>query len=163
LDKWQVRTDHLSWSARQIRQSMISRLNAAMTANLPLMRVLVPLSPLLGLIGTVSGMLEVFDSMALRGSADARTMASGVSHAVFIKELGLMVNRPSGADPTQASGGNSVPVHVLANGEIWIDNRVIDLRAVRANVERIFATNPKSGVLIIADKDAETGLVVQVV
>jgi len=82
--------------------------------------------------------------------------------AVFIKELGLMVNRPSGADASN-TGGNSVPIHVLANGEIWIDNRVIDLRAVRANVERTFATNPKSGVLVIADKDAETGLVVQVV
>jgi biopolymer transport protein ExbD len=83
--------------------------------------------------------------------------------AVFIKELGLMVNRPSGADATQASGGNTVPVHVLTNGEIWVDNRVVDLRAVRANVERLYAANPKSGVLIIADKDAETGLVVQVV
>jgi len=82
--------------------------------------------------------------------------------AVFIKELGLMVNRPSGAEASQ-TGGSSVPVHVLANGEIWIDNRVIDLRAVRANVERLYATNPKNGVLIIADKDAETGLVVQVV
>ncbi|HUE37897.1 MAG TPA: MotA/TolQ/ExbB proton channel family protein [Candidatus Binatia bacterium] len=92
LDKWQARADHLSWSARQIRQSMISRLNAAMTANLPLMRVLVPLSPLLGLIGTVSGMLEVFDSMALRGSADARTMASGVSHAMICTLTGLAVS-----------------------------------------------------------------------
>jgi biopolymer transport protein ExbB len=92
LDGWQSRTDHLSWSARQIRQSMISRLNAAMTANLPLMRVLVPLSPLLGLIGTVSGMLEVFDSMALRGSADARTMASGVSHAMICTLTGLAVS-----------------------------------------------------------------------
>ena len=92
LDKWQARADHLSWSARQIRQAMISRLNAAMTANLPLMRVLVPLSPLLGLIGTVSGMLEVFDSMALRGSADARTMASGVSHAMICTLTGLAVS-----------------------------------------------------------------------
>jgi biopolymer transport protein ExbB len=92
LDKWRARADHLSWSARQIRQSMISRLNAAMTANLPLMRVLVPLSPLLGLIGTVSGMLEVFDSMALRGSADARTMASGVSHAMICTLTGLAVS-----------------------------------------------------------------------
>jgi biopolymer transport protein ExbD len=83
--------------------------------------------------------------------------------AVFIKELGLMVNRPSGADPSQASAGNSVPIHVLANGEIWIDNRVIDLRAVRANVERMYASNPKNGVLVIADKDAETGLVVAVI
>ena len=92
LESWQARADHLSWSARQIRQAMISRLNGAMTANLPLMRVLVPLSPLLGLIGTVSGMLEVFDSMALRGSADARTMASGVSHAMICTLTGLAVS-----------------------------------------------------------------------
>ena len=83
--------------------------------------------------------------------------------AVFVKELGLMVNRPSGAEATQTTGGSSVPVHVLANGEIWVDNRVVDLRAVRANVERLYAANPKSGVLIIADQTAETGLVVQVV
>ncbi|MGH7822725.1 MAG: MotA/TolQ/ExbB proton channel family protein [Candidatus Binatia bacterium] len=92
LDAWRNRGDHLSWCARQIRQASISRLNAAMTANLPLMRVLVPLSPLLGLIGTVSGMLEVFDSMALRGSADARTMASGVSHAMICTMTGLAVS-----------------------------------------------------------------------
>jgi biopolymer transport protein ExbB len=71
---------------------MISRLNAEMTANLLLMKVLVPLAPLLGLIGTVSGMLEVFDSMALRGSADARTMASGVSHAMICTLTGLAVS-----------------------------------------------------------------------
>ena len=92
LEGWESRGDHASWCARQIRQATISRLNAAMTANLPLMRVLVPLSPLLGLIGTVSGMLEVFDSMALRGSADARTMASGVSHAMICTLTGLAVS-----------------------------------------------------------------------
>ena len=82
--------------------------------------------------------------------------------AVFVKELGLMVNRPSGADPTQASGGNSVPVHVLANGEIWIDNRVVDLRAVRANVERFHAENADAPVIVVADKEAPTGILVQV-
>ena len=71
---------------------MISRLNAGMTANMPLMQVLVPLSPLLGLIGTVSGMLQVFDSMALRGSADARAMASGVSEAMICTMTGLAVS-----------------------------------------------------------------------
>jgi len=89
---WRARQEHVSWCARQVRQAMISRLNASMTASLPLMRVLVPLSPLLGLIGTVSGMLEVFDSMALRGSADARTMASGVSHAMICTLTGLAVS-----------------------------------------------------------------------
>ena len=89
---WEAREDRTSWSSRQIRQMMISRLNAGMTQGFPLMQVLVPLSPLLGLIGTVSGMLEVFDSMALRGSADARTMASGVSHAMICTQTGLAVS-----------------------------------------------------------------------
>ena len=90
--EWLARTDRGSWCARQIRQAAISRLHVAMTAGFPLLQVLVPLSPLLGLIGTVSGMLEVFDSMALRGSADARTMASGVSHAMICTMTGLTVS-----------------------------------------------------------------------
>ena len=89
---WKARTDHSSWCARQIRRAMISKLNGAMTAGFPLLQVLVPMSPLLGLIGTVSGMLEVFDSMALRGSADAKTMASGVSHAMICTMTGLAVS-----------------------------------------------------------------------
>ena len=89
---WQARSEHKSWCARQIRRAMISRVNTAMSANLLLLRVLVPLSPLLGLVGTVSGMLEVFDSMALRGSADARAMASGVSMAMICTLTGLAVS-----------------------------------------------------------------------
>jgi biopolymer transport protein ExbD len=83
--------------------------------------------------------------------------------AVFVKELGLMVNRPSGAETTQASASGTIPIQILQNGEIWIEGRAVDLRAVRANVERLFATNPKNGVLIIADTNAETGVLVQVV
>ncbi len=92
LANWQSRREHRSWCARQIRRALISRVNTAMNANLVLLRVLVPLSPLLGLVGTVSGMLEVFDSMALRGSADARAMASGVSMAMICTLTGLMVS-----------------------------------------------------------------------
>lgn len=90
--QWMARKDHTSWCARQIRQMMISRLNVAMTSGFQMMQVLVPLSPLLGLVGTVSGMLEVFDSMAMRGSADARSMASGVSHAMICTMTGLAVS-----------------------------------------------------------------------
>jgi biopolymer transport protein ExbB len=92
IDKWNARSDHLSWCARQIRDAMIARLSSEMSANLLVMRTLVPMAPLLGLIGTVSGMLEVFDSMALRGSADARTMATGVSHAMLCTMSGLAVS-----------------------------------------------------------------------
>jgi biopolymer transport protein ExbB len=92
LAQWNARKDKSSWTARQIRQAMISRLAVAMNANLPVLRVLVPLCPLLGLLGTVTGMLEVFDAMAARGSADARTMASGVSQAMVCTMTGLAVS-----------------------------------------------------------------------
>jgi len=92
LGQWHARKDHASWTAHQIRRAMISRLNVAMTANLGILKVLVPLCPLLGLLGTVTGMLEVFDSMAARGSADARTMASGVSQAMVCTMTGLAVS-----------------------------------------------------------------------
>jgi len=92
LATWRARTDHQSWCARAIRQMMISKLNAGMSSNLTLMKVLVPLSPLLGLIGTVTGMLKVFESMALLGSADARTMANGVSEAMICTLTGLAVS-----------------------------------------------------------------------
>ncbi|MDX2222525.1 MAG: MotA/TolQ/ExbB proton channel family protein [Rhodospirillaceae bacterium] len=91
-DQWNARGDRSSWCARQIRAAMVSRLNAAMTSGFPVLQVLVPLSPLLGLVGTVVGMLEVFDSMAIRGSADARSMASGVSEAMICTMTGLAVS-----------------------------------------------------------------------
>jgi biopolymer transport protein ExbB len=90
--EWMARKDHTSWCARQIRAAMISRLNGSMTTGFPVLQVLVPMAPLLGLIGTVWGMLEVFDSMALRGNADARSMASGVSAAMICTMSGLAVS-----------------------------------------------------------------------
>lgn len=92
LRDWNSRRDHQSWSAHQIRKAMISRLNSAMAENMPVLKVLVPMCPLLGLVGTVHGMLEVFDSMAILGSADARTMASGVSKAMNCTMTGLAVS-----------------------------------------------------------------------
>jgi biopolymer transport protein ExbB len=90
--QWEARSERTSWCAQQIRQAMISRLNVAMNSGFPIMQVLVPMAPLLGLIGTVTGMLEVFDSMALRGNADARSMASGVSQAMICTMSGLAVS-----------------------------------------------------------------------
>ena len=83
--------------------------------------------------------------------------------AVFVKELSLMVNRSGGAVTSPASGASSIPITITAQGEIWLDGRVVDLRAIRANVEQLHAVKPKSGVLVIADQSAETGLLVQVV
>lgn len=92
LATWQERSEHTSWKSRQIRRALISRLNAGMSSNFQVLRVLVPMAPLLGLVGTVSGMLNVFDSMAARGSADARSMANGVSEAMICTLTGLAVS-----------------------------------------------------------------------
>jgi biopolymer transport protein ExbD len=85
--------------------------------------------------------------------------------AVFAKEIALMVNRPQGEMQQTVSNeqSGSILIQILSNGEIWMDGRVVDVRAVRANVERMHAVNPKYGVLISADKESETGIMVQVV
>jgi biopolymer transport protein ExbB len=89
---WRARPERSSWSAHQIRRALISRVNLGMSSNLQLLKVLVPMAPLLGLVGTVSGMLNVFDSMAALGSADARSMATGVSEAMVCTLSGLLVS-----------------------------------------------------------------------
>jgi len=83
--------------------------------------------------------------------------------AVFVKEFGLMVSRPGGQIQTGGEGETSTSVQILSSGEIFIEDRVIDLRAVRANIERIHAVTPNKAVLIIADRDAPTGLLLEVV
>mgnify|MGYP001561964696 CR=1 FL=1 len=83
--------------------------------------------------------------------------------AVFVKEFGLAVNRPGGQVQPGSAGEPSLPIQILAGGEILIEDRVVDLRAVRANIERVHAVTPKKGVLIVAEEEAQTGLLIQVV
>jgi biopolymer transport protein ExbD len=84
--------------------------------------------------------------------------------AVFVKESGLQVNRPTSFEtPPDEQDSKSIQIQILDNGEIWVDNRAVDVRAVRANVERMSAVNPDSGVLIIAQENAPTGTLVEVV
>jgi biopolymer transport protein ExbD len=82
--------------------------------------------------------------------------------AVFVKESGLEVNRPTSFEQNE-SDAESIQIQILDNGEIWVDNRAVDVRAVRANVERMSAVNPESGVLILAQDQAPTGTLVEVV
>jgi biopolymer transport protein ExbD len=83
--------------------------------------------------------------------------------AVFVKESGLEVNRPTSFEQPEESDNESIQIQILENGEIWVDNRAVDVRAVRANVERMSAINPDSGVLILAQDAAPTGTLVEVV
>jgi len=79
----------------------------------------------------------------------------------FVKESGVKVSRPSAETAAQDKKGN-IMVAIKPNGEIWIDKRAVDVRSVRANVEKLRAESPESGVVIQADTDSRTGLLVQV-
>ena len=83
--------------------------------------------------------------------------------AVFVKESGLDVNRPTSFEQHNENDAKSIQIQVLNNGEIWIDSREVDVRAVRANVERMSAVNPEAGALILANEQAPTGTVVEVI
>jgi len=80
--------------------------------------------------------------------------------AVFTKELAIQVER-SGAVAGQKESG-SIIISISAEGEVTVDNRVVDVRAVRANVERLHALKPDYGVMVVANQEAQTGVLVQV-
>jgi biopolymer transport protein ExbB len=90
LTAWGARTDTKSWSAHQIRTMMISKISLDVRNTLPIIEVLVTICPLLGLIGTVTGMIEVFFVMAVSGGGDAKSMAGGVSKATIPTMAGMV-------------------------------------------------------------------------
>ena len=81
--------------------------------------------------------------------------------ASFVKEAGIDVNRPNAATAERKEKGN-ILVAISENNQIWIDRRQVDPRALRANIERMHAENPQGSVVIQADKEAKTGLLVEV-
>ena len=88
--QWQQRQEHHSWQARQVRAAMVSRLSVAANGSIPMIKTLVALCPLLGLLGTVTGMIDVFDVLALSGTGNARSMAAGVSKATIPTMAGMV-------------------------------------------------------------------------
>jgi biopolymer transport protein ExbD len=81
--------------------------------------------------------------------------------ASFIKEAGIDVNRPDAPTSQRVEDAN-ILIAISANDEIWIDRRLIDPRAVRANIERLHAENPKGSVVIQADKKSTNEMLVTV-
>ncbi|MDZ7736925.1 MAG: biopolymer transporter ExbD [Gammaproteobacteria bacterium] len=81
--------------------------------------------------------------------------------ASFTKEAGIDVDRPSAQTAVRQERGNLV-IAINQNGEVWIDNQQVDVRAVRAHVQRLHAQNPEGTVIITADKQSRSGLLVDV-
>lgn len=87
--EWRARRDTSSWYAHQIRRAVLSRTSLELNRGIPTIKTLVAICPLLGLLGTVTGMVEVFDVMAFSGSGNPRAMASGVAHATIPTLAGM--------------------------------------------------------------------------
>lgn len=87
---WKERAERESWHATQIRESLISEVSGRCNQFVGSIQTLVSLCPLMGLLGTVTGMMEVFEVMALTGSGNARAMAAGVSRATIPTMAGMV-------------------------------------------------------------------------
>ncbi|WAC45476.1 biopolymer transporter ExbD [Pseudomonas sp. SL4(2022)] len=79
----------------------------------------------------------------------------------FIKEAGVDVQRPQAETASPQDKGN-ILIAITADGQVWMDKKVVDVRSVRAHVERMRIDQPDGAVVVQADQDARTGLVVQV-
>ena len=82
--------------------------------------------------------------------------------ASFIKEAGVEVNRPDDNQPDDPEDSTSIVVEVASDNQIWMENRRVDIRAVRANIQRLLAEDPEAPVTITVEKGAEAGIVVDV-
>jgi biopolymer transport protein ExbB len=89
-EAWRSRSDHQSWFADQARRLLVSEMRLDLNHSVNSIKTLVALCPLLGLLGTVTGMIEVFDVMAIAGSGNTRAMASGVSKATIPTMAGMV-------------------------------------------------------------------------
>lgn len=89
---WAARNDHKSWYAHAVRERLISETVQEADRFNNVIRALVAVTPLLGLLGTVTGMVEVFDVMATTGNSNARLMAAGISKATIPTMAGLVAS-----------------------------------------------------------------------
>jgi biopolymer transport protein ExbD len=81
--------------------------------------------------------------------------------ASFVKEAGIDVNRPEAATAVKKDRAN-ILVAISAKGDIWINKRKVDVRAVQANIERLYAENPQGTVVIQADRKSTTDVLIKV-
>ena len=81
----------------------------------------------------------------------------------FVKEVGIDVNRPSNAPVKEQKLSEVVPIEIDATGQIRVKKRLVDVRAVRANIESELAVRPDASVVVIADRNSDSGLLVRVI
>ena len=90
VEKWEKRKDKASFGAHRIRQGLLSQVDQRLNQSIFIIKTLVALCPLLGLLGTVTGMIAVFEVMAMTGTGNARLMAGGISMATIPTMAGMV-------------------------------------------------------------------------
>lgn len=90
INEWESRKERSSWAAHQVREQLVSSVGSKLKENLSMIQACVALAPLFGLLGTVTGMIEVFQVMAVNGTSNARAMAGGVSRATVPTMAGMV-------------------------------------------------------------------------
>jgi len=92
VSEWQSRSDRKSTYAHWIKDKIVSEVRQSAEMNVTMTKALVALAPLLGLMGTVTGMIEVFEIMAITDGADAKAMSAGVSRATIPTMAGMVAS-----------------------------------------------------------------------
>ena len=87
---WYQRKERRSWFAHKIRQAALSAMKDRLDHGQGVMKALVAVCPLIGLLGTVVGMMSVFDVLTATGNNDARAIASGVAQATITTMAGMV-------------------------------------------------------------------------
>jgi biopolymer transport protein ExbB len=92
IAEWRSRSDRKSTFAHWVKDKLVSEVRAKAEQNVQLTKAMVALAPLLGLLGTVTGMVAVFDVMAITNGADAKAMSAGVSRATIPTMAGMVAS-----------------------------------------------------------------------
>ena len=94
INAWEGRSERKSWNAKKIRERLLSESRELINDNMNVIATCVALCPLLGLLGTVTGMIVTFQDITQSGGGDSRLMADGISQALVTTVMGLVVAIP---------------------------------------------------------------------
>ena len=92
LEEWRSRSDKSSVHAHWVKDKIVSEVRQSAESNITYTKAAVALAPLFGLLGTVTGMIDVFDIMAITGGSDAKAMSAGVSRATIPTMAGMVAS-----------------------------------------------------------------------
>jgi biopolymer transport protein ExbB len=115
IRKWNARTDTTSWYAHKIRDAWVSEASTKLSERINVIKTLVAVCPMVGLLGTVTGMIAVFEIMAVQGTGNPRLMAAGISMATIPTMAGMVACLSGVFVTSKLEGKVKTAVHELAD------------------------------------------------